>query len=82
MKKNEMEYYLKINRDIFPIYLTDQVLKSVYNYKLREATTLEDISSMISRDSSLRTTVMASEVKYLNSFSGLNIFLRSKKSMN
>lgn len=85
MKKSELEYYSKISRDVFPIYLTDQVLESVYNYKLREfrlneEKSLDDIRRQLEFDT--RTLGNRSSSYGLLQFSGLNIFLRSKKSID
>ncbi len=80
MKKNELEYYYGINRDIYPIYLTDQVLKSAYNYKLREkAKSLNDVSGQIYTFGKPKNI---SSNGALLAYSGSSIFLRSKKSIN
>lgn len=85
MKKSELEYYYRISRDVFPIYLTDQVLESIYNYKLREFK-LNEVKSLdeIRRELDFygKTSENRSSNYGLLQFSGLNIFLRSKKSID
>ena len=79
MKKNELEYYYGINRNIYPIYLTDQVLKSSYNYKLRKkAKRLNDLIGQVYTFGDPLKITSSNLVNY----SGSSIFLRSKKSID